>query len=202
MDFRPCAWRWRLSSRSISGCSILRRAHAPDIPYSSYLSPAKPPKQLTPGNLHHLREVGADPDTLYFLAALSAHFVTTLNPRSNWPRRFKTLMRKFPGVNGMTPENVMGFPVGWEQQPLWNYEPPRSGRRLSAQRPSLGCPHVAHTGAIHGRQQQAAALGVSAGKTPFVGNVHHGSSSSATFLLQRVVSRSRSVRAFCPQSAF
>ena len=84
--------------------------------------PLKPPPDKTADRLHHLR--GANHDKLYFLAALCAHFVITLNPESNWPRQFKTLMnKKFEVVHGMTPYTTMGFMEGWRDEPLWNYEP-------------------------------------------------------------------------------
>ena len=86
--------------------------------------PAKPPVPLTPAVLHHLRQ-GADQNKLYFPAAICAQLVSVVNPRTNWPRRFKTQVRKFPAVHGMTPLNSMGFPSGWDAEPLWNYEPPR-----------------------------------------------------------------------------
>lgn len=84
--------------------------------------PMKPPPGKTADRLHHLR--GANPNKLYFLAALCAHFVITLNPESNWPRQFKTLMnKKFEVVHGMTPYTTMGFHEGWQNESLWNYEP-------------------------------------------------------------------------------
>jgi abortive infection bacteriophage resistance protein len=91
---------------------------------STVYPPKKPPANLTHERLHHLR--AADPNKLYFLAALIAHLVVSLRPASNWPRQFKTRMRKFPEVNGMTPQNSMGFVGGWDELPLWNYDPPSS----------------------------------------------------------------------------
>ena len=86
-------------------------------------TPLKPPPEKTADRLHHLRR--ANPNKLYFLAALlCAHFVITLNPESNWPRQFKTLMnKKFEAVHGMTPYTTMGFMAGWRYESLWNYEP-------------------------------------------------------------------------------
>lgn len=83
--------------------------------------PAKPPKNLTHERLHHLRT--ADPDRLYFLAALCAHFAVQLNPDTNWPRTFKTRARKFPAPLGMTLENTLGFVPGWGDEPIWSYDP-------------------------------------------------------------------------------
>lgn len=88
---------------------------------STIYPPAKPPTGLTHERLHHLRS--ADPDRLYFLAALCAHFVAQLNADSNWPRTFKTRAKKFPAPLGMTLENTMGFVVGWADEPVWSYDP-------------------------------------------------------------------------------
>ena len=88
---------------------------------STIYPPAKPPKNLTHERLHHLR--AADPDRLYFLAALCAHFVVQLNPDTNWPRTFKTRARKFPGPLGMTLENTLGFVPNWDSQAIWSYDP-------------------------------------------------------------------------------
>jgi abortive infection bacteriophage resistance protein len=86
--------------------------------------PQKPPVNLTPERLHHLR--AADPHRVYFLAAICAHLVITLSPDSNWPRQFATRVGKFPAVHGMTLENTMGFVDGWAGLPLWNYDPKTS----------------------------------------------------------------------------
>lgn len=88
---------------------------------STIYPPAKPPKNLTHERLHHLRT--ADPDRLYFLAALCAHFVVQLNPDTNWPRTFKTRAKKFPAPLGMTLENTLGFVPDWLNEPIWSYDP-------------------------------------------------------------------------------
>ena len=88
---------------------------------STIYPPMKPPPKLTHERLHHLRE--ADHDRLYYLAALIGHFAIMVDPDTNWPRTFKTRMRKFPQVHGMTPENTMGFVEGWDALDLWNYDP-------------------------------------------------------------------------------
>lgn len=88
---------------------------------STVYPPKKPPQNLTHHRLHHLR--GADPDRLYFLAALCGHFVVQLNPDTNWPRAFKTKAKKFPAPLGMTLENSLGFVAGWQDEPMWSYDP-------------------------------------------------------------------------------
>ena len=84
---------------------------------STVYPPFPPPANLVPERLSHLRE--ADPHKVYFLAALCAHLAVSLHPGSRWPTRFAEAMRKFPVVNGMTPENTMGFPESWREQALW-----------------------------------------------------------------------------------
>ena len=97
--------------------------------------PKKPPINKTDARIHHLRK--ANPDKLYFLAALCAHFVTALNPESNWPRQFKTLMnKKFEIVHGMTPYKTMGFLEGWRDEPIWNYEPVKDMKPSDAPTPT------------------------------------------------------------------
>jgi abortive infection bacteriophage resistance protein len=88
---------------------------------STTYPPAKPPAPLTPDTLHHLRQ--SDADKLYYLAALTAHLVTVLDPANNWPRRFATVAKKFPQPAGMTLQNQMGFPDDWTSLTLWNYVP-------------------------------------------------------------------------------
>ena len=83
--------------------------------------PARPPAALVPDSLHHLR--ACDPDRLYFLAALCAHFVTKVDPTSNWPRQFATVIKKFPETHGMGASTIMGFPAGWTELAIWNYDP-------------------------------------------------------------------------------
>lgn len=91
---------------------------------STIYPPKKPPVNLTHERLHHLR--AADPNRLYSLAAICAHLVIEVNPDSNWPRKFKTQMRKFPEVHGMTLTNTMGFVSDWDSLPVWNYDPKQS----------------------------------------------------------------------------
>jgi abortive infection bacteriophage resistance protein len=83
--------------------------------------PGRPPERLTHPRLHHLRT--CDPDRIYFLAALTAHFAVQLNPNTNWPRQFKTQARKFPAPMGMALENQMGFPTDWDANEIWHHDP-------------------------------------------------------------------------------
>lgn len=83
--------------------------------------PKRPPASFLPPLLAHLST--ADNNRVYFLAALCAHFLIALDPGTDWPRQFVTTMRKFKPVHGMTPENTMGFPVGWESLDIWRHQP-------------------------------------------------------------------------------
>jgi abortive infection bacteriophage resistance protein len=88
---------------------------------STVYPPARPPVGQTPSTLQHLDQ--CDPDRLYLLASLCAHFVARINPATNWPRQFATVVKKFPETHGMTATNMMGFPIGWSDLPLWQYDP-------------------------------------------------------------------------------
>jgi abortive infection bacteriophage resistance protein len=83
--------------------------------------PKKPPASLVPSRLGHLSR--ADNNRIYFLAAVCAHFLIALDPATDWPRQLVTTMRKFTPVNGMTPQNTMGFPEGWEDLDIWRHKP-------------------------------------------------------------------------------
>jgi len=79
--------------------------------------PAKTRSALEPDRISHLRS--ADNNKLYFLCALAAHLLRNIDRDSQWPSSFVTAMRKFPAVNGMTPQTTMGFPADWESLDLW-----------------------------------------------------------------------------------
>lgn len=81
-------------------------------------------RNVVPSELVHL--VGMS-DTerrkTYVLAALLASLVVAIDPYSNWPRTFKTVVGKLPVVPGVVDYSVMGFPVGWRELPIWNSDP-------------------------------------------------------------------------------
>lgn len=79
--------------------------------------PPRPPQSLVPDTLHHLRS--ADNERLYFLAALTAFLLRELDPDTQWPSQFTTIMGKFPTIDGVAPEPTMGFPAGWRDLSLW-----------------------------------------------------------------------------------
>lgn len=87
-------------------------------------TPAKVGRNMVGGEVGHLAGVADDHrGKLYYLATLLAYFIVKIDPASNWPRTFSTMVKKFEPVNGMTPENTMGFPPGWKELAIWNYDP-------------------------------------------------------------------------------
>lgn len=94
---------------------------------------AYPPSRLAQTTvdkeLHHLSVIGdSDRGKLYFIVALLAYLVLKIDPDSNWPRTFKTLMKKFPATEHVTPLISMGFPPKWDSELLWNYDPKNASR--------------------------------------------------------------------------
>lgn len=83
-----------------------------------------PPKfsiQVAPAHLHHLNELDNDQrQKVYLLLALTAHLDRAISPASTWAwSALPTLAKKLGNVGGMTLENTMGFPEGWQQLDLW-----------------------------------------------------------------------------------
>lgn len=90
--------------------------------------PARVPRHVAGDELVNL--AGATDERrrkLYFVATLLAYFTVKIDPSSNWPRIFSTLAKKFEPVHGLNPENTMGFPLGWKDLDIWNYDP-KAGR--------------------------------------------------------------------------
>lgn len=80
-----------------------------------------PPKKINitmvDSELHHLQS--ADPNKIYFLVAITGYLVRRVNPNSRFASELTTLMKKFPGGSGFTPETEMGFTPGWNREALW-----------------------------------------------------------------------------------
>ena len=49
-----------------------------------------------------------------YLATMLACFTIKIDPESNWPRTFSTMAKMFEPLKGLTPENTLGFPIGWK----------------------------------------------------------------------------------------
>lgn len=95
---------------------------------SMVYTPAKVPRHMAGDELLHLAGVTDEQRRkLYFVATLLAYFTIRIDPSSNWPRTFSTLVKKFEPVHGMNPENTMGFPEGWQDLDVWNHDP-KAGR--------------------------------------------------------------------------
>jgi len=80
-----------------------------------------PPKRgssrVLPPDLAHLAT--ADNHRLYYLAALTAHLLRSIDPRTRWPQRFVEVMKRFPATPAATVERDMGFPSDWRTLDLW-----------------------------------------------------------------------------------
>lgn len=84
-----------------------------------------PPKfspQVAPPKLRHLNELDNEKrQKVYMLIALTAHLERAVNPSSTWAwSALPTQAKKLGNVSGMTVENTMGFPQGWQELDLWN----------------------------------------------------------------------------------
>lgn len=64
-------------------------------------------------------------DKVYVPAAILAYLTSQIDPTSTWHLDFRTLVRKFPEVPGLSAEADMGFPPDWDALPLWNTVPTR-----------------------------------------------------------------------------
>jgi len=78
------------------------------------------PRAAVSEDLHHLEHV-PDRRKLYINAALLAHLCRKLDAGTQWPSSFKTQMRKFPAIDGVSPEQSMGFPAEWEHETIWRH---------------------------------------------------------------------------------
>ena len=84
---------------------------------STTYPPSKINAKMVGPELHHL--IGADQNKVYFLAAVLTYLLRQVDVDSRFASEFRTVMKKFPNVLGMTPENTMGFVPGWKDQDLW-----------------------------------------------------------------------------------
>lgn len=68
--------------------------------------------------LHHIRR--AHPrDKVYVPLAVTAYLVGHVESGSRWPVILRDEVTAFPDVPYLSPENDMGFPVGWAAEALW-----------------------------------------------------------------------------------
>lgn len=75
---------------------------------------------MTSAEFHHFNELSeSQHSNLYGVLAVVAYLVRNLDPDSTWPKKAKTEFEGFGCVFGMTLENTMGFPAGWQNEGLW-----------------------------------------------------------------------------------
>ncbi|MHA3902029.1 Abi family protein [Castellaniella sp. WN] len=55
---------------------------------------------------------------LFVMLCILLHMMRVVSPNSSWPTRLRRLLDGFPAVPGLSLAD-MGFPAGWEGQPLW-----------------------------------------------------------------------------------
>jgi abortive infection bacteriophage resistance protein len=76
------------------------------------------PEAVVPATLAHVATLRSR-DKIYTPLAVAAHMTDALDPRSNWPSRLRTVVKKFPQLPGVAMEADMGFPAGWQEMTLW-----------------------------------------------------------------------------------
>jgi abortive infection bacteriophage resistance protein len=68
-----------------------------------------------------LRHAAALPsrEKIYVPLAVTAYLAKGVYPSTRWPVNMRDVLRKFPDLQGLSPEQDMGFPEGWETLELW-----------------------------------------------------------------------------------
>jgi abortive infection bacteriophage resistance protein len=79
--------------------------------------PAPPKSNELPLLQHWLSQPHTN-TRIYAAASVLQYFLRTMNPRSSWGARLKSLVGEFPGGPGLTLSSG-GFPAGWGEQELW-----------------------------------------------------------------------------------
>ncbi len=51
----------------------------------------------------------------YFILSMIIYLMNTINPKHSVHQRFKNLLKKYPNID----TKAMGFPDGWQSEPLW-----------------------------------------------------------------------------------
>lgn len=52
----------------------------------------------------------------YFVLSMIIYLMATINPKNTIPKKFNDLLINFPNID----VSAMGFPVNWQQEPLWH----------------------------------------------------------------------------------
>jgi len=72
---------------------------------------------------------------VYPALAVMAYLVRNIDPCSDWPRKVRErVLNKFPQVPYLTADTDMGFPAGWDAEPLWHDAPRMTGFILPSRR--------------------------------------------------------------------
>lgn len=73
-------------------------------------------KPLLPKRTHMpFINTNAPTDRIFFVLCIVRYFLNTVNPHTTINARLKGLLSRYPNVN----PHSMGFPQGWEKEPLW-----------------------------------------------------------------------------------
>lgn len=80
---------------------------------------ASPPKQREIPVLDHLASDKVAQSRIYATAAILQYFLKTIHPTSSWGSRLVTQCQGFP-TSPVCNLTQAGFPLNWDQQPLWN----------------------------------------------------------------------------------
>ena len=112
-----------LLHRWLQALNILRNHCAHNNRVWNRSTVAVPPKfatRMVQPELHHLNDLDSQERLrVYYVAGIIAYLTRRIDPDSTWALRFRTQVRKFGNIGGMTIENTMGFPEQWESLDLW-----------------------------------------------------------------------------------
>lgn len=75
--------------------------------------------KMVPEPLHHLRDV--DSRKLYFLVAVLAHLLDSLDGPTDWADELVTVFESFPAVPGVGLVDNAGFIRSWRDESLWRH---------------------------------------------------------------------------------
>lgn len=76
------------------------------------------PMQWEAPPVQHIASATACHTRVYAACAISAYFLTIINPKSLWKDRLAEHMRGFPAINGLSLSQA-GFPENWETMKIW-----------------------------------------------------------------------------------
>ena len=77
----------------------------------------------------------ADKRRIYYNICIIKYFLDIISPNNDFLEKLQLLFVKFPQID----LSAMGFPKGWEQEPIWNIKTKSSLSHPSAEDPSQPC---------------------------------------------------------------